>query len=227
MKRFWTDVTVSNRGIALDGRPVRTPGRVPLLLPTDALAEAVADEWRGVEETLDPRRMPLTGLANAVIDRIAPDPFEFAAGLARYGESDLLYYRAEAPPELIARQAAAWNQPLAWAAQRYDVHFNVTAGVLPVAQPPATVTRLAEAIATRDAWTLAPLSPVVTITGSLVLALALIEDALTPDAVWNAAQIDEAWQTERWGEDSLAAAVTAARHHEFRAAVRFLGALAT
>lgn len=225
MKRFWTDVTVSDHGIALDGRPVRTPGRVPLLLPTDALAEAVADEWRGVEETLDPRRMPLTGLANAAIDRIAPEPPAFAAGLARYGESDLLYYRADTPPELIARQAAVWDPPLAWAARRYDVHFAVTAGVVPVAQPAATVARLAEAIATRDAWTLAALSPVVTISGSLILALALAEDASTPDAVWEAAQVDEAWQTEHWGEDALSAAATAARHGEFRSAVRFLAML--
>ncbi len=222
MRRFWTEVTVADRGIALDGKPVRTPGRVPLLLPTDALAEAVADEWRAVEGTLDPRRMPLTGLANAAIDRIAPDPLTFAAGLARYGQSDLLYYRAEAPPPLIARQAAAWDPPLAWAARRYDVHFEVTAGVVPIAQPEPTVTRLAEAIATRDAWVLAALSPIVTITGSLVLALALAERAMTPDAVWDAAMIDETWQSECWGEDSLAAAATAARRIDYDAANTFM-----
>ncbi len=225
MKRFWKDVTVADRGIALDGRPVRTPGRVPLLLPTDALAEAVAAEWRDVGDTLDPRRMPLTGLANAAIDRIAPDPLPFAAGLARYAESDLLCYRAEDPPELVVRQAAAWDPPLEWATMRYDVHFTVTAGIVPVEQPAATVARLADAIATRDAWMLAALSPVVTIAGSLILALALAEEAMTPDAIWAAARIDEDWQTERWGEDALATAATAARRAEYDAAVRFMSAL--
>jgi chaperone required for assembly of F1-ATPase len=106
VKRFWQDVAVDARAIRLDGRPVRTPGRAALTLPTDGLAEAVADEWRAVGETVDPRAMPLTGLANAAIDRIAADPAGFAAGLAKYGESDLLCYRAAEPPELAARQAA-------------------------------------------------------------------------------------------------------------------------
>ena len=151
MKRFWKDVTVgADRTIALDGRPVRTPGRVPLALPTDALAQAVADEWRGVGETLDPRAMPLTGLANAAIDRIAPDAPAFAAGLAAYGESDLLYYRAVDPPELVARQEAAWDPLLDWARGRYDVHFEPTAGIVHRAQPPATLARLAEAVAAYD-----------------------------------------------------------------------------
>ncbi|RYY34316.1 MAG: ATPase, partial [Sphingomonadales bacterium] len=130
MKRFWTEVTVADRGIALDGKPVRTPQRAPLILPNDALAEAVADEWRDVGETIDPRAMPLTGLANAAIDIVAPDTATFAAGLAKYGESDLLYYRAELPEPLVERQIAAWDPLLAWARQRYDVHFEPTAGVM-------------------------------------------------------------------------------------------------
>lgn len=225
MKRFWTEVTVGeDRVVALDGRPVRTPGRVPLALPTDALAEAVADEWRAVGETVDPRAMPLTGLANAAIDRIAPDPAPFAAGLARYGESDLLCYRAAGPEPLLKRQAAAWDPPLDWARARYDVHLRVATGVMHVAQPPLATERLGEAVAARDAWTLAALSPVVTITGSLVLALALIEGAMTPDAAWAAATIDEDWQAELWGEDALAMQARAARRAEFDAGVRFLEA---
>lgn len=225
MKRFWTEVTVGeDRVVALDGRPVRTPGRVPLALPTDALAEAVADEWRAVGETVDPRAMPLTGLANAAIDRIASDPAPFAAGLARYGESDLLCYRAAGPEPLLKRQAAAWDPPLDWARARYDVHLRVATGVMHVAQPPLATERLGEAVAARDAWTLAALSPVVTITGSLVLALALIEGAMTPDAAWAAATIDEDWQAELWGEDALAMQARAARRAEFDAGVRFLEA---
>ena len=142
MRRFWKAVQVdADGGVRLDERPVRTPGRVPLVLPTAALAEAMADEWRGVGDTLDPRAMPLTGLANAAIDRVAPDPVAFARGLAAYGESDLLCYRAESPDELVARQAAAWDPLLAWAQRRYDVHFEVVAGVMHRAQPAATVAR--------------------------------------------------------------------------------------
>lgn len=226
MKRFWTDVTVADRAVALDGRPVRTPGRAPLVLATDALADLVADEWRGVGETLDPRAMPLTGLANAAIDRVAPDPARFAADLARYGESDLLCYRADAPDDLVGRQAAAWDPPLDWARRRYDVHFTVAAGVMHRPQPPATIARLRDAVAAQDAWTLAALSPVVTLTGSLVLALALTAGAITPDAAWAAATVDEAWQAERWGVDPLAAEAAADRRRAFDAAAAFLAALA-
>ena len=225
MKRFWTEVGVDAREVRLDGRPVRTPGRVPLVLPTDALAEAVAGEWRGVGAAIDPRAMPLTGLANAAIDRIAPDPAPFAEGLARYGESDLLCYRADDPPELVARQAALWDPPLAWARGRYDIGFEVTTGIVHRAQPPATIARLGEAVGALGAWRLAGLSPVVTITGSLVLALALAERAMTVDAVWAAAQADEDWQAERWGEDALAAEARDARRRELGAAAAFLAAL--
>ena len=225
MKRFWTEVGVDAREVRLDGRPVRTPGRLPLVLPTDALAEAVAGEWRSVDAAIDPRAMPLTGLANAAIDRIAPDPAPFAEGLARYGESDLLCYRADDPPELVARQAALWNPPLAWARGRYDVGFEVTTGIVHRAQPSATIARLGEAVGALGAWRLAGLSPVVTITGSLVLALALAERAMTVDAVWAAAQADEDWQAERWGEDALAAEARDARRRELGAAAAFLAAL--
>lgn len=223
MKRFWKTVTVdAERGVRLDERPVRTPGRVPLLLPTDMLAEAVADEWREVTDDIDPRAMPLTGLANAAIDRIAPDPAAFAAGLAAYGESDLLCYRAESPPDLVARQAALWDPPLDWARDRYDVHFEIVTGVMHRPQPEATIERLGAAIAARPAFGLAPLSPIVTITGSLVLALMLAERAMEAEAVWAAANLDEDWQAEHWGEDDLAVKARETRQHDFAAAARFL-----
>ena len=143
MKRFWDTVTVdTDRVVRLDDRPVRTPGRVPLALPTATLADAVAAEWRAVGETVDPRAMPLTGLGNAAIDRVGADSALFAAGLAHYGESDLLCYRADSPEDLVARQAAAWDPLLDWARARYDVHIEVATGILHRAQPAVTLARL-------------------------------------------------------------------------------------
>ncbi|MFZ5749337.1 MAG: ATP12 family chaperone protein [Pseudomonadota bacterium] len=229
MKRFWTEVAVAAEGdgfgIALDARPVRTPGRVPLALPTRALAEAIADEWRAVDGEIDPRTMPLTGLANAAIDRIAPDTHRFAAGLAAYGETDLLYYRAHEPAELAARQAAAWDPLLDWARGRYDVAFEPVAGVMHHPQPPATVARLADAVAARSPFELAALTPIVTVTGSLVAALALLEGAADRDTVWHAAQVDEDWQAEQWGEDDIAATTRAAHRADFDAGARFAALL--
>ncbi len=226
MKRFWKQVDVdADRVVRLDDRPVRTPGRTPLALPTPALAEAVAEEWRLVGETVDPRAMPLTGLANAAIDRIAVDPAPFAAGLARYAESDLLCYRADSPPELIARQDEVWNPLLDWARDRYDVHFTLVTGIMHQPQPEATAARLSQAVAALGAFQLAALSPVVTITGSLVLALALLEGAADADAVWTAAHVDEDFQAEQWGEDYLALEAREAKRREFDAAVGFLKAI--
>jgi chaperone required for assembly of F1-ATPase len=225
MKRFWQEVTVEGGEVRLDGRPVRTPGRAPLAIPYPRLAAAVADEWGAVEGEIDPRTMPLTGLANAAIDRIAPDPAAFAAGLARFGESDLLYYRAESPEELVARQRAAWDPLLDWARGRYDVHFEVTSGVMHHSQPEATVSRLADAVATRSAFELAGLSPVVTVSGSLVAALALLEGASDAESVWRAGRIDDDWQTEQWGEDAHAIRTRDAHRADFDAGARFLSLL--
>lgn len=225
MRRFWKVVTVENGEVALDGKPVRTPGRVPLTLPTVRLAEAVAEEWRGVGETIDPRAMPLTALANAAIDRVSVAREAFAEGLAAYGETDLLYYRAAEPEPLVARQEAAWDPLLDWARGRYDVHFEIATGVMHRAQPPATVARLRDAVLAVDAFRLAGLSPLVTISGSIVAALALLEGAVDAETVWRAARVDEDWQAEQWGEDVLAVAAEQARRRDFDAGVRFLGLL--
>jgi chaperone required for assembly of F1-ATPase len=225
MKRFWKEVSVENGQVALDGKPVRTPGRAPLALPTPALAEAVADEWRAVGETIDPRNMPLTGLANAAIDRIAPDPAPFATGLAAYGESDLLYYRAEDPEPLVTRQAESWDPLLEWARGRYDIHFETATGVMHRAQPEATIARLAEAVGALDGFRLAGLSPIVTVSGSLVGALALLEGAVAAETLWQAAMVDELWQAEQWGEDELAIQARDAHRADFDAGARFLALL--
>jgi chaperone required for assembly of F1-ATPase len=229
MKRFWKDVAIvpeaGGHALQLDGRPVKTPGRAALLLPTPALADAVAQEWRDVGETLDPRAMPLTGLSNAAIDRIAVARPTFAAGLAAYGETDLLYYRADGPDPLVERQAAAWDPLLDWARGRYDVHFETAVGVMHHPQPPATVARLAEAVASLDAFHLAGLSPIVTIGGSLIAALALLEGHAGRDAVWAAVEVDEDWQTEQWGDDDIAIKARETRKADFDAGVRFLSLL--
>lgn len=229
MKRFWKDVaTVAVEGghdVHLDGRPVRTPGRAALTLPTPALAEAVAEEWRAVGDTLDPRAVPMTGLANAAIDRVAADPAAFAAGLAKYGESDLFCYRADHPLELQLRQQAAWDPLLGWAAQRYGAPLETATGIIHKAQPEASVAALAHAVAARSPFELAALSPLVTVTGSLVAALALLEGAAGADDIWSAVNLDEDWQVEHWGEDELARDARATRRADFDAGVRFLSLL--
>ncbi len=223
VKRFYKEARAdeTNR-ILLDGRPVKTPGRIDLAPPSAALAAAIAGEWNGQGETIDPRAMPLTGLANAAIDRIAPDRDAFARGLAIYGESDLTCYRADGPPGLVARQSRRWDPVLAWARRRYDVDFEVATGVIHKAQPPHTIERLAHAVAVRDPFQLAGLSPLVTVSGSLLIALALAEEAIDLETAWAAAAVDEEWQAEKWGEDAEAAQALASRHADFAAARRFL-----
>ena len=226
MKRFWKAAeAVAERdgwGVRLDGKPLRTPAKALLLIPSAALAQAIAGEWDAAGDTVDPRAMPLTGLANAAIDRVVPDRLAFAAGLAKYAEADLACYRAEGPQTLAERQAASWDQLLGWARRRYDVDFAVTTGIVHVDQPPATVERLAHEIATLDAFHLAGLSPLVTVGGSLVAALALEEEAMTAAQAWDAVSIDERWQLEKWGADAEAEAAMNNRRADFFAAASFL-----
>jgi chaperone required for assembly of F1-ATPase len=226
LKRFWKEAAAiqaeNGWGIALDGKPVRTPARNLLVVPTTALAEAIAAEWNDSGETVDPRSMPLTGLANAAIDRIAADKEVFAKGLAAYGESDLICYRAEGPRELLARQEAAWDELLAWGRRRFDVDFLTTCGIVHVAQPDATVRRLAHAVASLDAFQLAGISPLVTIGGSLLAGLAVLERHIPVEAAWALVTTDEQWQREQWGEDAEAEAALEARRRAFIAAARFL-----
>ena len=226
MKRFWKDVSVESEEdgcwIRLDGRPVKTPARAALVVPTPGLAEAIADEWRAVGDNVDPRAMPLTGLANAAIDRVGADRQAFASSLARYAEGDLLCYRAENPPALVKRQQQHWDKLLSWGRRRFDVDFVTTLGLMHVAQPVATVERLSHAVATLDAFRLAGLSPLVTIGGSLVAALAVIEKAVNAEQAWDAVSVDERWQLEQWGADAEAEGAIELRRRDFLAAARFL-----
>ena len=226
MKRFWTDVAVEQGeggfAIALDGRRVRTPARAELVVPTEALAEAIAEEWRACGETVDPRAMKLTGLANAAIDHVSTDPESFAAGVAKYGETDLTCYRAEGPDALMRRQAESWDVLLDWARRRYDVDFACARGVIHVPQPKDTIAKLAHAVAILDPFRLAALSPLVTIGGSLVAALAVLEEAIPAESAWEAVSLDEQWQSEQWGVDADAQAALDNRRADFLAAARFL-----
>ena len=226
MKRFWETAkaiaTDTGFAIALDGRRVKTPAKADLSLPTVALANAVAGEWNAVGESIDPREMPLTGLANAAIDRIAPDREVFASGIARYGESDLTCYRAEGPDLLVRWQQEAWDALLDWARRRYDVDFAICTGVMHVAQPAETVRKLSHEITVLDCFQLAGISPMVTIGGSLVAALAVYEEMMPVESVWEAVSLDDRWQLEQWGDDPEARSALDARRRDFLAAARFL-----
>jgi chaperone required for assembly of F1-ATPase len=225
VKRFWKDVDVIEEDggwtVRLDQRPLLTPARAALVVPAKPLAEAIAQEWRAVTDEVDPRAMRFTGLANAAIDRVAPDRLAFANGLARYAEADLACYRSDWPPELVDRQAEQWDALLAWARRRYDVDFCSTSGLVHVPQPQATIERLAHAVAALDAFRLAGLSPMVTIGGSLVAGLAVLEHAVSPEAGWDAVSVDERFQLEHWGEDSEAKAALDNRQTDFLSAARF------
>jgi chaperone required for assembly of F1-ATPase len=226
MKRFWKRAeaveTEGGFAAALDGRRMKTPARADLMVPTKALADAIAAEWNGCGEDVDPRGMPLTGLANAAVDRISPDKESYAAGIAGYGESDLVCYRAEGPEALARRQAESWDALLAWAMRRYDVDFACQTGVMHVPQPKETVRKLAQAVAALDAFQLAGLSPLVTIGGSLVAGLAVLEQMMPAESAWEAVSLDDRWQLEQWGDDPEARAALDSRRCDFLAAARFL-----
>jgi len=226
VRRFWKEVTVeqdeADWAVRLDGRAVRTPARAALSGPSRALADAIAEEWRSVGEEVDPRGMPLTGLANAAIDRVAPDRQAFAAGLGRYAEADLACYRSEWPPELVERQQQGWDPLLAWARRRYDVNLATTSGLIHIPQPPATVDRLVHEVTALDPFRLAGLSSLVTIGGSLIAGLAVLEKAIPTEEAWAAVSLDERWQLEQWGSDTEAEKALDSRRRDFLAAARFL-----
>jgi chaperone required for assembly of F1-ATPase len=211
--------------VALDGKPLRTPARWQLLVPTLALADGIAAEWNAQGDLVNPRAMPLTGLANAAIDRVAPDPHGFATSLAVFAENELLAYRADYPAPLVAHQAAHWDPWLAWARKRYDIEFVTVSGIIHQPQPPATLARITAAYRAFDAFRLAALQPVVTISGSAVIGLAVAEGAMDAATAWAIGHLDELWQAEQWGKDPLAEAGHAERQADLGAAVSMLALL--
>ena len=229
-KRFWTGVSVVEApggfGLRLDERPLRTPAKAELVVPTLALGRAIAAEWAAIEGEVVPEALPFTRAANVALDRVAVDPAPVVDHVAAYGESDLLCYRADGPAGLVARQAAAWDPPLAWAAERLGAPLAPTIGVAHRAQDPASLAALRVAVAAHDPFGLTALHELVTLSGSLVLGLAAALGAMSAPEAWAASRVDEAWQEGQWGVDAEAAARARAREADFFRAARLLELLA-
>ena len=225
-KRFYKDVAVTDGGggaaLLLDGKTVRTPGNAPLKLPTSALAEAVADEWRAQGERIDPSTMPLTKLANSAIDGVAGREQTVIDDIMSHAASDLLCYRALAPQGLVEAQARHWDPVLAWAKETLGAPLVLGEGVVHVAQPQASLDRLRQMLAGREAFSLAALHVMTALTGSALLALAVALGRLPPEQAWAAAHVDEDWQIGQWGEDAEAAERRENRRRDFAAAARLL-----
>ncbi len=224
-KRFWKDARVEpcdgGFTVTLDGRAVKTPAKAALVVPTQAMAGAIATEWDAQQGKVDPATMPVTRSANSAIDKVTVQFDEVVQMLAEYGGSDLLCYRADGPAGLVARQAAGWDPILLWAAEALDAPLAVTQGVVHVVQNPVVLARLRERVAALDPFRLTAFHDLVAISGSLILALAVLGGRLTAPEAWRLSRIDETWQAELWGVDEEAAEAEAAREAAFLQAERF------
>ncbi|MDQ0474402.1 ATP12 family chaperone protein [Labrys wisconsinensis] len=225
-RRFYTEAGVVERdglfALALDGRVARTPGKRLLAVPSRALAEALAGEWAAQGERIDPSTMPMTRIVNSALDGVAEAMPAVAAEIARYAGSDLLCYRAAEPERLVLRQAEAWTPLLDWAATRYGARLVLAEGIVFAEQPAEALAAIEAALTRFGPIGLAALHVLTTLTGSAVLALAVAERRLEPEAAWAAAHVDEDFQTELWGADEEAQARRAARWREMEAAARVL-----
>jgi chaperone required for assembly of F1-ATPase len=227
-KRFYAKagVVLSPDGFAitLDDKPIRTPSGHHVVAPVREIADAVASEWNAQQDTIDPLTMPMTRFANGVVDAVVDRVEAVKEDLAKYFQSDLLFYRAGHPDALVAREAAHWDPPLFWAADALGAHFILAEGIVHVRQP-ETAVAAARAALPQDPWSIAALHVITTLTGSALLALALLRSVLDADQVWAAAHVDEDWNIEKWGVDEEVAARRAARLVDFRAAASILKAL--
>ena len=218
-RRFWTTAAAvpegEGFGVRLDARPVRTPAGVALVVPTQALAEAIAAEWDALDGEIRPERLPFTRAANVAIDRVAGNPGPVVAAIAEYGGTDLLCYRAAGPEGLVARQAQGWDPWLVWSAQALGAPLIAVTGVMHAPQPAPSLAALHAAVAAEDAFGLTALHALVSLSGSLVLGLAVARAALDPGRAWDLSRIDEAWQAEQWGLDAEAEAAAAVRRSDF------------
>lgn len=224
-RRFYAGASVGEAEggftVLLDGRPVRTPARGLLKVPTRVLAEALAQEWDAQAEEIDPFSMPLTRLVNVALDRVVPEAAAVRDEVARYAGTDMLFYRAEGPAGLVERQARHWDPVLAWARDTHGAPFFLAEGVCHVAQPEGSLARV-HALVPEAPLPLAAVHVMTTLTGSALLALAVLEGMMDADAAWRAAHVDEDWNREQWGEDEIATARRAARRLEMDAAVALL-----
>lgn len=225
-RRFWTSEDIVREGngweVRLDGRPVRTPSKRSLVLPTEAMARALAAEWAAQRDIVNPATMPVTRAANTAIEKVARSRDEVVAALVAYGETDLLCYRAEAPETLAARQANGWDPLLEWAHEAFGVRLVAVVGVMPYPQPHAMVERLGAEVARLDDFELTGFDDLVTLTGSLVLGLAVEHGRLSANQGWELSRIDEEFQAELWGRDEEAEQAAAIRREAFLAAERFV-----
>jgi chaperone required for assembly of F1-ATPase len=228
-KRFYKDVAVREEGdgfaVLLDGRTIKTPAGAVMLAPTRRLGDAIAREWQGQGETLLPETMPLTKALNTALDRVAANRAALVDDLAKYANSDLLCYRADAPEGLVERQAAAWDPWLDWAAVQYGARLATVTGVTHVTQSAEALECIKSAIARFGDVELAALHVGITITGSAVLGLAFAARALTAEEAFALAHLDETFQAERWGQDAEAERMRDARLGEFVVAGRLLDLL--
>src|SRR5439155_18459126 len=208
----------------LDDKPVRTPSGRALVAPNREIAEAIVAEWDAQQETIDPLTMPLTRLANSIIDAVVDQVEAVTEDIARYFGSDLLFYRAGDPEALVAREAAHWDPIVFWAADTLGAHFILAEGIVHVRQPDSAIST-ARAALPADPWSIAALHVVTTLTGSALLALALLRGVLDQDQVWAAAHVDEDWNIEKWGVDEEVTARRAARLIDFKAAADILKSL--
>ena len=226
MKRFYREAgvadTADGHAIELDGRPVKTPARRPLVLPTARAAEAVAVEWAAQGDAVEPATMPLTRLASTAIDWVADNRERVIGEIAAYAGAELLCHRAAAPADLAARQAQAWQPLLDWLAERHGVRLAVTDGITAAEHPDAAGAALRRAVAAFDDMALAALHTLTAACGSLVIGLALADGRIDGAEAWRLSRIDEDFQVERWGEDAEAAEAAAALRAEIEAAARFL-----
>lgn len=223
-RRFWTRAgarpAAGGFAVELDDRPLRTPGKQPLILPTQALAHAVAAEWDAQADVIDPNTMPLTRAANSAIERVAPQ-FDAVAGMiAEYGGTDLLCYRAEAPEILVLRQAEAWDPLIDWAATALGAPLRITHGVIPIPQDPAALARLHDHVRALDPFGLTALHDLVSLPGSLIIGLAVLHGRLDGDTAFALSRVDEEYQAEIWGRDEEAAEHAAHRRNAIRLAER-------
>ncbi|MCB1521053.1 MAG: ATPase [Hyphomicrobiaceae bacterium] len=221
-KRFYSRAQVVRQdglhALALDGRLARTPGKALLAVAPEPLAVAIAAEWAAQGDVIDPETMPLTRITNTAIDGVTGIEADVAADIVAFAASDLVCYRAETPPELTRRQAAAWDPVLDWAARRLGAHFVLASGVMPVVQPADALERVASHIGAACALELSALHVMTTLTGSALIALAHADAALDVADAWRRAHVDEDWQIERWGADEEAAARREMRWRDMQAA---------
>ena len=228
MKRFYKDVSTAPAGggfcVLLDGKPIKTPARNLLLLPTEALAGAIAAEWQSQGEAIVATTMPLLRLANTVVDGVAVNRADVIAAILRFGENDLLCYRAHQPQGLAARQREGWDPLLTWVRQRHGAQMRLAEGLTHVDQTPDALLALRQALEEEDPFTLGALHVIASITGSAVLALAVGAGFITGEDAFALSRIDEAYQAEKWGEDAEATKRAAALAHELDKAVELMAA---